>query len=121
MGLDRVPEVRCSRQKLKLLTNQNKSRELNNKLIDDWYGNNPEDAQFLYIDGHNRVYYGTKANLPVKYISRQKLCLSATSSLRQVRSLNLSLYLTASFSSLVIEGINISLAEFCCFCQTYRD
>jgi hypothetical protein len=78
MGLDRVPEVRYLRQKLKLLTNQSKSRELNNKLIDHWYGNNTEDAQFLYIDGHNRIYYGTKANLPVKYISRQKLCLSAT-------------------------------------------
>jgi hypothetical protein len=78
MGLDRVPEVRCLRQRLQLLTDQQQASALNILLIDQWYGNAPEDGQFLYIDGHNRVYFGHKANLPVKYISRQKLCLSAT-------------------------------------------
>lgn len=78
MGLDRVPEVKCLRQKLDLLTQQRHSRELNNLLIDLWYKDNTEDGKFLYIDGHTRVYYGHKANLPVKFISRQKLCLNAT-------------------------------------------
>lgn len=78
MGLDRVPEVKCLRQKLHLLTQQEQSRALNNLLIDHWYKDHTEDGQFLYIDGHTRVYYGHKANLPVKFISRQKLCLSAT-------------------------------------------
>lgn len=78
MGLDRVPEVKCLRRKLQLLTQQGQSRELNNLLIDFWYKDNTEDGLFLYIDGHTRIYYGHKANLPVKFISRQKLCLSAT-------------------------------------------
>ena len=78
MGLDRVPEVRCLREKLQDLTRQGKSTDLSNRLIEHWYGSDSDDASFLYIDGHNRVYYGAKANLPVKYISRQKLCLSAT-------------------------------------------
>ena len=53
--------------------------ELNNLLIDHWYTDKDnENSSFLYIDGHQRIYYGSKANLPVKYISRQKLCLSAT-------------------------------------------
>ncbi len=78
MGLDRVPEVKCLRQKLHLLTQQQQSRALNNMLIDHWYKDTHEDGQFLYIDGHTRIYYGEKANLPVKFISRQKLCLSAT-------------------------------------------
>lgn len=78
MGLDRVPEVKCLRQKLHLLTQQGQSRELNNLLIDHWYKSTIEEGQFLYIDGHTRIYYGHKANLPVKFISRQKLCLSAT-------------------------------------------
>lgn len=78
IGLDRVPEVRCLRDKLKLLTEQQKAKTLNNLLIDQWYEKNTEDAQFLYIDGHQRIYYGEKANLPSKFISRQKLCLSAT-------------------------------------------
>ena len=79
LGLDRVPEVRCLREKIKLLTQQQQAVNLNNLLIQDWYSSDREsDADFLYIDGHVRIYYGTKANLPAKFISRQKLCLSAT-------------------------------------------
>lgn len=79
LGLDRVPEVRCLREKIKLLTNQNQAQKLNNLLIDDWYnGTQNDDAAFLYIDGHVRIYYGDKAQLPAKFVSRQKLCLSAT-------------------------------------------
>jgi hypothetical protein len=78
IGLDRIPEVKCLREKIKLLSEQKQATHLNNLLIEDWYEDRPDDAEFLYIDGHNRVYYGEKANLPVKYVSRQKLCLSAT-------------------------------------------
>src|SRR5690554_3106811 len=33
---------------------------------------------FFYVDGHVRVYHGQEANLPKRFISRQKLCLSGT-------------------------------------------
>lgn len=80
IGLDRIPEMRCLRSKLQLLTSQNQAMPLNNLLVDYWYEEDPTgNASFLYIDGHVRIYYGKKANLPVKYISRQKLCLNATS------------------------------------------
>lgn len=80
IGLDRVPEMKCLREKIKLLSEQNQTIKLNNSLIDIWYpGDNRSEADFLYIDGHVRIYYGSKANLPSKFISRQKLCLSATS------------------------------------------
>lgn len=79
IGLDRVPEVKCLREKIKALSNQKQSAHLNNLLIEQWYqGDTKDDAGFLYIDGHVRIYYGNKANLPAKYVSRQKLCLSAT-------------------------------------------
>lgn len=78
IGLDRIPEVRCLRDNIKLLTSQQHARKLNNLLIDHWYGQPSEEASFLYIDGHVRIYYGHQANLPAKFISRQKLCLSAT-------------------------------------------
>lgn len=78
IGLDRIPEVRCLRGKIKLLTRQQQARKLNDLLIDHWYGQPSEEASFLYIDGHVRIYYGHQANLPAKFISRQKLCLSAT-------------------------------------------
>jgi len=78
IGLDRIPEVRCLRGKIRLLTRQQQAQNLNHLLIDHWYGNPSEEASFLYIDGHVRIYYGHEANLPAKFVSRQKLCLSAT-------------------------------------------
>ena len=78
IGLDRSPEVRCLRGKIKLLTAQQQAQKLNHLLIDHWYSQPSEEASFLYIDGHVRIYYGYKANLPAKFVSRQKLCLSAT-------------------------------------------
>lgn len=33
---------------------------------------------FFYIDGHVRVYHGSKANLPKRFVSREKLCLNGT-------------------------------------------
>lgn len=79
IGLDRVPEVKCLREKIQFLTAQEQATRLNNLLVDHWYyGPDNQDADFLYIDGHVRIYYGYKANLPVKFVSRQKLCLSAT-------------------------------------------
>lgn len=79
IGLDRIPEVSCLREKIKLLSSQKQAQKLNRLLIDDWYSpQGGEDGSFLYIDGHVRIYYGAKANLPLKFVSRQKLCLSAT-------------------------------------------
>lgn len=76
IGLDRIPEVRCIRDKIRFLSDQNKTLELNKKLLDQWV--QPDDSVILCVDGHQRIYYGHKANLPVKYISRQRLCLNAT-------------------------------------------
>lgn len=78
IGLDRIPEVSCLRQKLKLLSDQNQSSHLNQQLVDYWYQDEATREGFLYIDGHVRIYYGAQANLPSKYVSRQKLCLHAT-------------------------------------------
>ncbi len=78
IGLDRIPEVRCLRDKIKLLSHQQQAQKLNHLLVDHWYSNPSQEASFLYVDGHVRIYYGYEANLPAKFISRQKLCLSAT-------------------------------------------
>jgi hypothetical protein len=78
IGLDRIPEVSCMREKIKLLSSQKKAQELNRILIDHWNKDTSEEEAFMYIDGHVRIYHGYKANLPVKFVSRQKLCLNAT-------------------------------------------
>ncbi|MEE8306577.1 MAG: hypothetical protein V3R81_04885, partial [Gammaproteobacteria bacterium] len=44
-----------------------------------WMEAAPEQAGTLYVDGHVRVYNGHQTKLPRHYVSRQKLCLRATS------------------------------------------
>ena len=77
IGLDRIPETRCLREKISQIVGQHKAKEFNTLLFNHWLGSDPNEF-FFYIDGHVRIYYGHKAHLPKKYISRQKLCLNAT-------------------------------------------
>lgn len=73
MGIDRVPEAKCLRGKLKEICSQEKSEQWNISLANQW--SSTEENEFYYIDGHVQVYTGYKAKLGKKHISRQKLCL----------------------------------------------
>jgi len=73
MGLDRVPEARCLRSKLKEICSQKKAEQWNMGLANRW--SSEEENEFYYIDGHVQVYTGYKARLGKKHVSRQKLCL----------------------------------------------
>lgn len=79
IGLDRIPEVRTLREKIRLISDEKTSQQWNNKLCQYWMEGAPEQANVLYIDGHVRVYNGKQTRLPRHYVSRQKLCLRATS------------------------------------------
>ena len=46
IGLDRSPEVKCLRDKVKLLSSQKQAQQLNRLLVDDWYGNPSEETCF---------------------------------------------------------------------------
>ena len=48
------------------------------ELSKTWMENDPDEAGYLYVDGHVRVYNGDKANLPRRYVSRERLCLRGT-------------------------------------------
>lgn len=76
LGLDRVPEVRCLREKLSQIASQNKAEEFERHLSKRWI--EQEACLYFYIDGHIRIYYGEQAHLHKKYVSRQKLCLAGT-------------------------------------------
>jgi hypothetical protein len=76
LGLDRCPEVGHFRTKLAQIYEQNNVDTLLSNLFKFWLKDQPE--VFFYIDGHVRVYHGTKANLPKRFVSREKLCLSGT-------------------------------------------
>jgi len=76
LGVDRIPESRCLREKIKEISQQQKSSAWNKTLTNKWI--NGDETEFLYLDGHVQVYNGYKANLGKKHVSRQKLCLPGT-------------------------------------------
>jgi len=76
LGLDRIPEVSYFRKKLKQTFCQLKTDKLHTVLFQSWLTQMPE--MFFYIHGHVRVYHGDLANLPKRFVSREKLCLSGT-------------------------------------------
>ena len=77
LGLDRIPQVEYLRVKIRQITEQSKCDLVHEQLFQTWTGQ--MDESFYYIDGHVRVYSGSSAHLPKHYVSREKLCLSATS------------------------------------------
>lgn len=76
LGLDRAPEVKCLRTKIGQLAGQQRAHPAQEKLLAYWLGQQWSDM--FYIDGHVRVYHGDKAQLPKRFVSRQKLCLAGS-------------------------------------------
>jgi hypothetical protein len=79
LGLDRIPEVRTLRAKLKLLC-QDLGRALcwNAELAKEWIARQNDSDLYFYCDGHVRVYHGEQTALPRHYVARERLCLRAT-------------------------------------------
>ncbi len=75
VGLDRIPEVRTLRGKIKLLSDPEAVRQWSAALSQEWMRDMPEAAGVLYVDGHVRVYHGSQTKLPRRYVSRQRLCM----------------------------------------------
>jgi len=78
LGLDRIPEARTLRKKVRLLTRDDQATQWAGELSRDWMGMFPETTGVLYIDGHVRVYHGHQTELPRHHVARQRLCLRAT-------------------------------------------
>ncbi len=74
IGLDRIPEVKCLRNKLSELSSNGASEKWSEILCRKWMDEEPDLSGVLYIDGHVRLY-GGKEKLPKQFVSRQKLCL----------------------------------------------
>jgi prepilin-type processing-associated H-X9-DG protein len=78
IGLDRVPEVRTLREKITQMARLGSPEGWMRELSRIWMGESPDEAGYLYVDGHVRVYHGNKATLPRRFVSRQRLCLRGT-------------------------------------------
>ena len=79
LGLDRIPEVRTLRAKLKLLCqDMGRAMQWNAELAREWIARQQDAELYFYCDGHVRVYHGDQTALPRHYVARERLCLRAT-------------------------------------------
>jgi transposase len=77
LGLDRAPEVKTLRRKLIELAGHGRGADLQAALARAHAQARPEALGFLYLDGHVRVYSGTR-DLPKTHIARMHLAGHAT-------------------------------------------
>ena len=77
LGLDRAPEVKTIRRKLGELAAAGKAGELIMALARRHAAVRPQALGFLYVDGHARAYYGTRA-VQKMHIARLKFPAPAT-------------------------------------------
>ncbi len=77
LGLDRAPEVKTIRRKLGELASAGKASEWMLALARHHAATRPEALGFLYVDGHTRVYTGTK-QVQKTHVARLKFPAPAT-------------------------------------------
>jgi hypothetical protein len=77
LGLDRAPEVKTIRRKLAELAGHRRGAALQAGLARHHATARPEAVGFLYLDGHVRVYTGTR-QLPKAHIARMRIAGPAT-------------------------------------------
>jgi transposase-like protein len=77
LGLDRAPEVKTIRRKLGELAAAGKAAELIMALARRHAAAGPDTLGFLYVDGHARVYYGTR-QVQKTHVARLKFPAPAT-------------------------------------------
>jgi len=77
LGLDRAPEVKTLRRKLKRLAELGRSTRFGRALAEHRVAARGAMMGFLYVDGHVRVYHG-KETIPKTHVARMRISMSAT-------------------------------------------
>ena len=79
LGLDRCPETKTLRRKIRLLTSaEHTVRDWQSALARTWATEHDDDWATPAVDGHVKVYAGRKGRLPKHFVARQKLCMPAS-------------------------------------------
>lgn len=78
IGLDRIPEVKTLRNRIAFFANTGNVKQWTIDLSRLWLNNNEELSGILYIDGHVNIYYGHQTQMPKRYVSRMRLCMSGS-------------------------------------------
>ncbi len=77
LGLDRSPEVKTLRRKLRELEKLQLGSQLLTRLAKHHVETEPESIGYLYVDGHVRVYAG-KRDLQKNHVTRTRIAAPAT-------------------------------------------
>jgi len=77
LGLDRAPEVKTLRRKLRRLAAAARATEFGRALAQRRVASRGAALGFLYVDGHVRAYHG-KHSVPKAHVARMRICMPAT-------------------------------------------
>lgn len=77
LGLDRGPEVKTIRRKLKEIRERKLAPLFNGALTEHWVEEDNDCLGYLYVDGHVRPYSG-KHGLPKMFVPNRHLCMPGT-------------------------------------------
>jgi hypothetical protein len=82
MGLDRIPEVKTLRGRIASFCDVTDVCDWAGELSSQWMQSSNEMDGALYVDGHVDLYYGSQTQMPKRYVSRMRLCLSGSTDYR---------------------------------------
>jgi len=78
LGLDRIPEVKTLRNRIANFCRASDVEEWASQLSLDWMQTDDKLEGVLYIDGHVNLYYGNQVEMPKRFVSRMRLCMSGS-------------------------------------------
>jgi len=78
LGLDRIPEVKTLRERIALFCQVSNVEEWLSLLSCDWMQTDEALEGVLYVDGHVNLYYGKQTQMPKRFVSRLRLCMSGS-------------------------------------------
>ena len=71
LGLDRAPEVKTVRRKLRELGERRLAHQFTRRLAERWAQAAPRELALLYVDGHVRPYHGRTHVLPKHHVQQR--------------------------------------------------
>ncbi len=78
LGLDRAPEVKTLRRKLREMGQRQLADMFSRRLTERWAKSAPRELALLYVDGHVRPYHGRKHVLPKHYVQQRGRPMAGT-------------------------------------------
>jgi len=78
MGLDRIPGVKTLRSRIADFCKVTDIEQWASQLSGDWMKADEHLEGVLYVDGHVNLYFGHQVNMPKRYVSRMRLCMSGS-------------------------------------------